>query len=236
VRSRQLDHRVFALKAMFVSKFSSLLLFVSCSMLIVGVSSNQVDVSVQVSGQSCFTQPLDFSSSSSSPSFTYSVGVDSEVVPSGCDASLINISPLYIKGTCISPKPRSDDTECSDEDYAADGPSEGEGSQVSVNDESAACNKAAGDDTTGVMTLQSASGVGVVVDSGYIYCGISSVGFLYVQNNCPESTGTVSLMLSVTYSTLTDSCYSEYIDYPYANSTNPYERHNSSWSRYGIHG
>ena len=233
MRSFQFNHCVFRTKAMFVSKFRPLLLWVFCILLIASVSANQADISVQVSGESCFTQPIDFSSSSSSPSFTYSIHVESEVVPEGCNAALINISPLYIKGTCIAPKPRSDDTLCADKEHEADGPSNGEGTQISVNDESAACNKAAGNDIVGVMTLQSASGVGVVVDSGYVYCGISPTGFLYIQNNCPESTGTAELMFSVAYSTLKDACYYDSIDYPYGNETSVYDVKNSTWSGYG---
>lgn len=195
----------------------------ACLLCIRGVLSGQSDIAVQVGGQQCFVQTVSLSSTS----FSYSIQAKALTLSSGCDASLINVSPLYIEGTCLPPKPRNDQVECSDAMYAAEGPGSVDGTQVSVEDEDAACNKAA---STGVRDVVSLEGdENTKVDSGYVNNGVSYTGYVYIQNNCPSTSGTASIMLYISQSDI-DGTYSEdIVSTQYDDSTITYRTYSTSW-------
>jgi hypothetical protein len=191
------------------------------ALLVACASGATFDLRESVPGETCFVQPLTFSSRA----FSYEVRVtNASGVAPGCDPSSISLSPLVMERTCLFPG--NNDRTCSNSSLAAGGTTNSAGASFPITDSTAQCNVAVDYQST---KLSTASAAGVTVDRGYVYCAPTNTGFLYMQNACPASTGASTFMLSVFYTATNPRCSGSSGSYYYSSSSGWY-----SWSTWLI--
>lgn len=98
---------------------------------------------------------------------------------------ICRITPIYMSGTCLQAL-NTYSTSCDSSvqnPVIVSGPTSSSGQSISTSDSSGICNQAISQSSTSLASASSSS----AFFSGTVTCAPSTLGYFYIQNNCPPS-------------------------------------------------